>query len=328
MAEIIPTVPAKRSGLRKGVWASAKIGLTVGLIVVVIQKVDWSAIVSEFSDIRPVMFAMALAVAVLNIYIQYRKWGFLVRIPYPEMPRRYVYASLLCGFSIGLITPGRLGELGKGLFLPGISRTQATGMSILDKVFSQLPLAMFGLLAIAYFSTRTSNFSAGVYVLCIALAGALFVLAHLILFRPQTLRQWIRRSSNLVARMPLTEKLTMLLSTTEVFKKNHFPPSLMYGVVFQLIIYLQTFLCVGTFHDVDVLPALAASAAAMFAKSLLPIAVMDLGVREGAIMFFFGMVAVPSSAALNGSLLLFLINVLIPGIMGLYYVWKIKHTPV
>lgn len=328
MAEIVPTVPAHRSGLRKGLWALVKIGLTVALIVVLIQKVDWSAIVSEFSDIKPALFAMALAVAVLNIYIQYRKWGFLVRILHPEVPRRHVYASLLCGFSIGLVTPGRLGELGKGLFIPGISRTQATGMSILDKIFSQLPLAMFGLLAIAYFSTRTSSFSVWVYVLCSVLAGALIGLAHLVLFRPQTLRQWIRRSSNLVARMPLTEKLTMLLSTTELFKKEHFLPSLMYGMVFQLIIYLQTFLCVGTFHDVDILPALAASAAAMFAKSLLPIAVMDLGVREGAIIFFFGMVAVPSSAALNGSLLLFLINVLIPGIMGLYYVWKIKHTPV
>lgn len=328
MAEIVPATPARPSGVRKWFWIVLKLVLSTVLIVVLIRQVDGSDIVSEFSDIRPVTLGLALAVAVVNIYVQYRKWRFLVRIIYPDVSRRHAMTSLLCGFSIGLITPGRLGELGKGFFIPGISRTQATGMSILDKVFSQLPLAMFGLVALAYFSTRTERFSIGVYLLCAVLAAALVVLANLVLFRPQTIRQWIRRSSDLIARLPLMEKLAMLLSTTEMFKKEHFLPSLMYGAVFQIIIYVQTVLCVGTFHDVDVVTALAASAAAMFAKSLLPIAVMDLGVRESAIILFFGMLAVPSSAALNGSLLLFLINVLIPGILGLYYVWKFKHTPV
>jgi len=328
VAEITPATMSKPSVVKKWIWALFKITLTAGLLAVLIDRVNWSDVISEFSDVHLVSLVLALAVAFINIYIQYRKWGFLVRIIYPDVPSRDVYASLLCGFSIGLVTPGRLGELGKGFFLPGISRSQATGMSILDKVFSQLPLAIFGLIAISYFSLTTTTFSAEVQILCAVLAGVLIVLANLVLFRPQTIRQWIRRSSSAVSRLPLMDKISMLLSTTEHFKKQHFFPSLAYGVVFQLIIYMQTMLCVATFHDVDIGPAMAASSAAMFVKSLLPIAIMDLGVRESAVILFFGLLSVPSSAALNGSLLLFLVNVLIPGIMGLFYVWRIKHAPV
>ncbi len=328
MAEIGSATTSHASVIRKRIWASFKIALTIGLLAVLVDRVNWSDAVSELSDVHFGPLVLALAVAVLNIYIQYRKWGFLVRIIHPNVPMRDVYVSLLCGFSIGLITPGRLGELGKGFFIPGISRRQATGMSILDKVFSQLPLAMFGLVAISYFSLTTMAFSTGVQIVCAFFAGSLMVLASLVLFWPQTLRQWLRRSSAMVSRLPLMEKVSMLLATTETFKKHHFLPSLTYGVAFQLIIYVQTMLCVATFHRVDILPAMAAAAAAMFVKSLLPIAIMDLGVRESAVILFFGLLAVPSSAALNGSLLLFLVNVLIPGVMGLFYVWRIKHAPV
>jgi hypothetical protein len=50
---------------------------------------------------------------------------------------------------------------------------------------------------------------------------------------------------------------------------------------------------------------------------LLPISFMDLGVREAASVVVFGSVGVAAATAVQASLMLFGLNVLLPGLAGL-----------
>ena len=72
------------------------------------------------------------------------------------------------------------------------------------------------------------------------------------------------------------------------------------------------------------MPAFLAISATMLVKSLLPISIGDLGIRESAAIFFLGKIGVHESTAFNASILLFLINLLIPSLVGLVLVLKYR----
>ena len=70
---------------------------------------------------------------------------------------------------------------------------------------------------------------------------------------------------------------------------------------------------------------LLAASAVMFVKALLPITFLDFGVRENVAIFFYGLLGVGASSALAGSLMLFLWNVALPGLVGLYFFLTHRH---
>ena len=59
-----------------------------------------------------------------------------------------------------------------------------------------------------------------------------------------------------------------------------------------------------------------------FVKTLLPIALGDLGIRESAAVEFFSYINVKNTTAFNASIMLFAINVLFPSVVGLFFVLK------
>jgi uncharacterized membrane protein YbhN (UPF0104 family) len=57
----------------------------------------------------------------------------------------------------------------------------------------------------------------------------------------------------------------------------------------------------------------------MFFKALIPISFGDLGIREASSVYFYSLVGIPQTTALNASLLLFVINILLPAVLGIIF---------
>ena len=79
---------------------------------------------------------------------------------------------------------------------------------------------------------------------------------------------------------------------------------------------------VEAFSNYTILPTLSGIAATMFSKIIIPISFGDLGIREGAAIFFLGRVNVLKIHAFNASLLLFVINILIPSVVGIFLIHR------
>jgi hypothetical protein len=75
------------------------------------------------------------AIALVGIGVQWMKWQLLLHNQIPEVNGRDALYSLLGGAALGLVTPSRLGELGRGVFL-GRSRTKAALLTAVDKLSS------------------------------------------------------------------------------------------------------------------------------------------------------------------------------------------------
>jgi len=61
----------------------------------------------------------------------------------------------------------------------------------------------------------------------------------------------------------------------------------------------------------------------MFAKTFFPaVSLGELGVREGVSVFFLGQMGVSAAPAFNAALFIFFINILMPSLIGLIFLFK------
>ena len=57
------------------------------------------------------------------------------------------------------------------------------------------------------------------------------------------------------------------------------------------------------------------------------VTLLDLGIREGAAVYFLGQLGYAEAAAFNAAFLLFCINLLVPAVVGLPFVFRLKLGP-
>ncbi len=202
--------------------------------------------------------------------------------------------SLLIGYPLGWMTPGRLGEIGRGLVIANLPPELTIKLAILDKVTNLGVTLLAGLAGLLLFPINLESE---------VTAAGLILLA--VLATPFTLPK-------------VKAKLRVLLK----MDGQSYWTLLTFSFLFYAVFLVQFFLLVLTFENLDLMAGASAAAGVFLMKTLLPIAIADLGIREGAAVFFFGKIGVSSGAAFNASLLLFIINLVLPTLLGIYFLLK------
>jgi uncharacterized membrane protein YbhN (UPF0104 family) len=64
----------------------------------------------------------------------------------------------------------------------------------------------------------------------------------------------------------------------------------------------------------------------LFTKILLPISLADLGIREGISLFYFSLFGTEKTAIFNASVLIFFLNILIPALIGSFFLFRLRYT--
>jgi uncharacterized membrane protein YbhN (UPF0104 family) len=127
---------------------------------------------------------------------------------------------------------------------------------------------------------------------------------------------------------PFTKRYSIFYKITEGFKKIN-PAIIKRLILLNLIYYftiaIQFCFFINSFATLSIFECLIAFFAILMVKTMFPITVGDLGVREGATVLFLNNFNVPKAAAFNASLVLFLINILIPSLLGFLYILKNKQ---
>lgn len=311
--------PRRHSRFIRVFFFTLKISITVFLLTVIIHKIQPQEIRADWQSVNGAILALGLLMTIPNLLVQHLKWRYLARLVDPAVTHRDIFRSLLCGFSIGLITPGRLGEMGRGWFLESAAKPQMIGMGIIDKILSLMALSLISVAALAGMVVIHEFPFTVIYGLLLTLAGLFMAFMLIIIFSPNRIRYMVRNSKRAVYRLPWRNKLFALLSAVDNFKRKHFLPAMSYALLFQVIVLMQYYVILSAFSEANPVSVMALSSLAFFGKAILPVAVMDLGVREGALIYFLSRLSVPVSSVFNASIFLFLTNVLLPGIVGSFF---------
>jgi len=244
-------------------------------------------------------FGLALATILLlpNLLTQLAKWLHLLRLAEQKTPLKSAWRSLIIGYPLGFVTPGRLGEISRAFFIKEVPTKNAVSLFIIDKVAT---------------SCMTIGFGCCALLLMPKLHFPTWISAALII-TPTSIALLIATSTlwpNFYARLTP-------LAAGSFLRRTQIGLIWLWSLAFYATFTLQLILLVATFSGRLTSAFLLAAPATFFIKTVLPIAFGDLGIRESAAVFFFGQIEIPEAVAFNASLTLYLINVVIPTLAGL-----------
>lgn len=302
------------------------IKLVTGVLIVgfLFREIDRRESILEAlqnTDISNVVICLLLLIP--NVFLAFLKWRYLLKNRFPEVAGRAAFGSLMFGYTLGLVTPGRLGELGRGLFFPRRERLTITGLNLLDKAANQICVFTLGCaaLGVMIYQQRLVQWD----YLSILLGTGLFLVAlgWLALMNPRRMR---RLFSRFYHRLKPESKLKIILGAYDQLTRKDILVVMSLTLLWFAVIILQYHVLVRAFTQVSLLESWQAVSATLFAKTLVPLTFGDLGIRESISVFFYSQFAVSQAAVFNASLLIFLINFLLPALSGIYYVFQLREA--
>ena len=307
----------KGGGLNKtALIISAKIIIASGLLIYLINSVEYDQIILAITDSNLLLISLAMILGVVNIYLQYSKWRITCNEVLGEKDNSKVFRSLFYGFSAGIITPLRIGEyFGRGIEFRNKSLVQVTVATLVDKFFPLLVVASIGSVSSLLFIYYYHNVS--IYIV-LSLFVLIFSFFYLLIMLLVSNRFW---NSLLFSRLNSSERVRPFLDKLRVFEnldKKYFFKMILISFLFYSCFLIQYALLVMAFSNhYDFINYLWAANLIMFTKTIIPpISFGELGIREGASVYFLTQMGETASVGFNSSILLFIINLLIPALIG------------
>jgi uncharacterized membrane protein YbhN (UPF0104 family) len=289
----------------------------LGYLVYVID-VDRLWATARAADGRWILGAAALLP--LSLGLEGLVWYFFAQREVPSLRLRTAYGALFAGYTLGLITPARLGELaGRAFYLRHPDKWMISAIVFVERLLAMVVGVGVGLAALVYFIPAFGPSPRGLWWGVAAYGGGAFVVLFALFAVPQ-------RAFRLVERLVPSERVVDKLRFLQRLSRRRV---LFYGVLATLrygVYATQFVLLLWAFApDVHLVAAYLGVALTFFVKFLVPsITLMDLGVREGAAVFFFGALGVAQAAAFNASLLIFGVNLLLPALLGLPLLFRLR----
>jgi uncharacterized membrane protein YbhN (UPF0104 family) len=301
---------------------SAKVIIALGLLIYLIYAVNFQEILTAIKQANVYLIVTAFLLSAVNIYLQFYKWKITANVVLQENHNSKIWLSLFYGFSAGVFTPARIGEyFGRAIVFKNQSLLRVTLATLLDKLFLLLIVAFFGsissILFIHYYYHVTFYLTIGLFILVFAL----FYLFFWMIFND---RFW---DNVLFTKLRDSIKLHWLFEKVKVFRKldkKYATKMFAISFLFYLCFLVQYALLVVAFSNHNnYFEYFWAGNLMMFAKTIIPpVSLGELGIREGASVFFITLLGESASVGFNASIFLFFINVLIPSLIGLTLLLK------
>ncbi|MCH8927168.1 MAG: flippase-like domain-containing protein [Candidatus Marinimicrobia bacterium] len=266
------------------------------------------------------LIAAALLMPV-TILLQIIKWYQLLRDQEARVPFKSAAVSHLSGMALGIVTPARIGELGRAWFLRELPQIKVFSLTILDKFYSTLAYFSIGVFSLYMFFVPNNDFSI-FQTAAVALAmTAIYTFILLALIKPQIVGYAFNKYPDFLPRKELFSKIAAVMA--QVVRKKVLLVYALGSGVWSLVVF-QLWLLVNAFSEVSFFIGINNASAAHFTKTLFPVTFGELGVREATVIYFFKNQGVTESAAVSAALLLLLLNVLIPSLVGVTFITRLR----
>ncbi len=240
--------------------------------------------------------AIASILTLLFVWIKAIKWHHLLRANQPTTTYTLALRSFLIGVGAALFTPARAGELARVACFPR-RHLEVFTLVVVDKFIDMSALLGCFLLSLMLLSPWMGL--VGIFGL-----GCLWVLVYTgISFTKNA--KWILRRPWLVERIRLLRQLPRRLIVL-----NACSACACFGLM-----SLQFYLLLSSLEPVGwqvgfTLPAI------LVITGSLPISIMGLGLREGTAALILSRYGVPMESAVAAAFSLFVVNALLPGLVG------------
>ncbi len=314
-----------KDNTKKFFFILSKAILTVGLFVYLIYYISPNKIENTFRSAKPWVIILILILLAVNIWVQFVRWGFVSSKMLGNNNKKEIFSSLFHGFAWGIITPLRAGEFfARKIPMKNKSVFNVVTAAVVEKFFLMPAVFLVGGIFALFFVT----YHLALEQIWLISVWVLFLLASaLVIFVLFNYRKAKRVLDKMVPPKGKIRDFYTKLENLSGLRRSETGYLLLLSVLLYFIYTLQFALSIFAFtNSTDFFTCYWISNLVIFSKNFVPpVTLGEVGVRETITIYFAGKFGLQASAAFNGAVLIFLINILLPALIGLYFVLKEKQ---
>ncbi|MFA4825949.1 MAG: lysylphosphatidylglycerol synthase transmembrane domain-containing protein [Methanoregula sp.] len=294
----------------------------IALFLIILSRINLNTLIEIIAHTNILLLILACFVNGIAIVLKSLKWKIIVNSVKPDFSLRESVVAFFVGFSFSTITPAKLGDFIKVLYITdencGLGKSLST--IVIDRLIDIILLFSIAFIGIYGFSVfyHIEILSIGTIILIITgiLAGV-----YIVLNRP-LLSALLKPFFNIFVPKHLKSKVTLYYDDffTGLFTFYHdrvrffssigigiisWIPPFLYGYLLALSIGIDT----GVLFFVLVIPVLSL-------LDLLPISISGIGTRDVALIFLFGLKGISPEQAVAFSLLYLFMSYWLVALIG------------
>ena len=273
----------------------------VGMFIYILASLDLSLVVDRFKQIHPQWLVVYVLFFTFSLLAKSMRWNVVLKAQHTNLSLPRVISIAILASFIGLVTPGRIGEVSKIAYLQqeNMSLAKSAVSVVLDRLYDLVILCLFGVVGLIYFSSYflPDLSSLAVTLLVIAIGVIALVLARR---RIWDLIQIVTR------KMISSESYESLSKGWDVFRSDLRAVArptaagmLFYTIVAHTFFFAQIYVLALGFGISVPIVYLSLCLALSSLIALLPISIGGLGTREATFIALLGKISIaPETAVL------------------------------
>jgi uncharacterized protein (TIRG00374 family) len=296
----------------------------LGIFFFIILKLDLPKLAVVLGQINYFYLFLASLLAFPFLLAKAYRWNYLKKrqnISYGLKDSFLMYGTGMC---LGILTPGRLGELSKIIYLKNdhYSIGKSSVSVILDRISDLLFLLIFSYLGMFFFFSFFQDF---ILLLSSILIFGLFLL--IIFLQTNLIQVSLKKIFGFIvpAKYQKSWKLNFqdFIIDLKIYKSKDYLFIFLITVFSWLIYYLQMFFLAKSININNIsFLYLSITVAIAGLLTLLPISVLGLGTRDAILILFFSVFLISNETTVSFSMLILLMSIL-TALIGLVC-WLIK----
>jgi glycosyltransferase 2 family protein len=258
-------------------------------------QLRWSLLALSAACLPPLLLLRAL------------KWKILLRGAAPDVTLMQAFRSYLGAMALGLVTPGRVGEFSRGIYLPqrSVQGWRGAGLVMIDNWIDTLAVLVWACLG---------------WLVCFGPGGLALGGLAVLIFAP--IPFWFRAAARVTSRLPsrwgLRESARKGLAAGEGVSRKDYFGAFATGLAAYGLEWLQISLLLGFLSPAVPEPwRLAGMMALVSLANSFQVTLAGLGVREGISMVLLAREGVGAGAAVLAAFLQSALILFIPALAGL-----------
>jgi glycosyltransferase 2 family protein len=295
------------------------------LLAVLLRLDDGRQVLRVIADAAPWPLVAAVALNVVNIHLKVVRWDVLLRTRSIVYPIRKAWGAFLTSLYIGMLTPGRVGDVLRAQYLRhdlGVPWSEGIASVVMDRLCDLYVLAVFVAIGVLRFGSAL----VGRLAIVTWIGLALTVLLPLLLLIPGVLDRPMRAVYGRFAREGAGGGVDGFLEALRAQLGRSLLLTIPLTVATFLVNYLQGWLIASalgvqvSFFDVVCLLSIASL------LGLMPISVSGVGVRELFFALIFPTLGYAAEMGVSFGLLVFVVMYLAI-VAGGFVSWMISPPP-
>jgi len=289
----------KLSHSSKTIIIVLKLLITVLILYFIFKKIDFHTLVRDFLSIKLWIIIVIVITTIIKLLIQAYNWGKYLKLNSDYTPQKYeVLKSYFVGLALRFLGPGGIGVVGKIFFVN--NKKKATLASIgVERIFLTWKNLFFAAIAAIFYFSNVS-----MIIKLISLIAVILLPYIIYLF------SFFTKNENIESYL-----MNYLKKVPEIMGAQ---------IIFVIFTFFQYFILMRNFVDISFFKIMI-SVPLIHISHIIPLSFNGFGLRETFAIEVFSKYYISAELAVTSTFLIFFFNSVIPALIGVYYIFKIKR---